>query len=82
LYSAHVFRLSEGQRKIYTCEKLREYLLGREPKLVGIQNNGCWAVFYEHENQRFLRVILDLKVNKVTIVTFYIIENTQLPIIR
>jgi len=41
------FRLSEEQRKIYTCEKLREYLFYEEPFLIGLQANKNYAIFLQ-----------------------------------
>lgn len=73
------FRLSEEQRKIYTCEKLREYLFYEEPFLVGLQNNGNYAVFYKHEKNKFMRMIIDMNIRKVNIVTFYFVEQKQIP---
>ena len=49
--------------------------------LVGLQKNGCYAVFYRYGND-ILRVILDMQINKIEIVTFYIIDKKQLPEIR
>lgn len=73
------FRLSEEQRKIYTCERLREYLFYEEPFLVGLQDNGNHAVFYKHEKNKFMRIIIHISIQKVNIVTFYFIEQRQIP---
>jgi hypothetical protein len=76
------FRLSEKQREIFTCEKIKEYLFDSEPFMVGVQNNGCHAVFYKYEKQRFLRIILDIRAHNISVVTFYVIEKNQLPVIK
>lgn len=76
------FRLSEKQRKLFTCEKIKEYIFDYEPVMVGIQHNGCHAVFYKHEKQRFLRIILDIRAHNICVVTFYMIEKNQLPVIK
>ena len=73
------FRLSEEQRVVYTCEKLRGYLFYEEPFLVGLQNNGNYAVFYKHEKSKFMRMIVDMNIQKINIVTFYFIEQKQIP---
>ena len=73
------FRLSEKQREIYTCEKLREYLFYEVPFLVGLQEKGNYAVFYRHEKNKFIRIIVNIDVRKVNIVTFYFIEQKQIP---
>ena len=76
----HTFiRLSDKQRKIFKCDNVKEYLLSEIPILVGIQHNKCYAIFYKYKNQRFIRIIADISLSKINIVTFYIIENDQLP---
>jgi len=40
------FRLSEKQRKIFTCDELKRILTKETPFLVGLQNNDNYAVFY------------------------------------
>ena len=64
------FRLSEKQRKIFKCEKLKEYILHDTPIMVGIQNNGNYALFYKHE-KKIMRMIADIQHQKVKIVSFY-----------
>ena len=47
--SGHAFkRLSQKQREIFTIEEIRKILLQEKPFLVGIQENGNYAVFYKH----------------------------------
>lgn len=76
------FRLSEKQRKIFKCERIRDYLLDEIPHLVGIQYNRCYAVFYKYEKKRFIRITLDIILNKIDVVTFYMIDDFQLPKIK
>lgn len=52
------FRLSEKQRKIYTCSELRKILYNEKPFLVGIQYNKNYAVFYKYHNKN-LKIILN-----------------------
>ena len=52
------FRLSEKQRKIYTCDELKKIVTKKKPFLVGIQYNKNYAVFYKHENKN-LKIILN-----------------------
>ncbi len=71
------FRLSEKQRKIFTCDKLRKILLNNKPFLVGIQNNGNHALFYKYQNKN-LKIVSNMN-RKIKIVTFYFIQEWQIP---
>ena len=77
----HTFiRLSEKQRKIFTCSELKKIIMNYKPFLVGIQNNENYAVFYNYKNKHLkLKVIVDLDNRKIKIVTFYFIEEWQIP---
>jgi len=72
------FRLSQKQRGIFTCEKLKKILLSEKPFLVGIQYNSNYAVFYKHNNKN-LKIIIAIETRKVKIVTFYYILEWQIP---
>jgi len=72
------FRLSEKQRKIFTCSELRKILIKEKPFLVGIQYNKNYAVFYKYQNKN-LKMIINFNNRKVKIVTFYFIEEWQIP---
>ncbi|MBR9701428.1 hypothetical protein GOV13_00735 [Candidatus Pacearchaeota archaeon] len=72
------FRLSEKQRKIFTCKQLREIITTKRPFLVGIQYNQNYAIFYKHQNKN-LKIIVNFNNRKVKIVTFYFIEEWQIP---
>jgi len=74
------FRLNKKQRKIFKEKVINEFILGDTPILVGMQFNGCYAVFYKYQKDT-LRVTLDVQPNKINVVTFYIIDNEQIPII-
>lgn len=75
----HTFmRLSQKQRKIFTCDELKEILMKDTPFLVGIQYNDNYAVFYKHNNKN-LRIMLVIEPRKVKIVTFYYILEWQIP---
>ncbi len=76
------FRLSEEQRKIFKCNDIKDYLLEKDPYFVGIQYNGCYAVFYKYEKKDFIRIILDIKPNKIEVITFYVIDLSQVPKIK
>ncbi|MBI3412537.1 MAG: hypothetical protein HY051_00460 [Candidatus Aenigmarchaeota archaeon] len=73
------FRLSEKQRKIFTCYKIAEFLLYKTPAKVGVQYNQNYAVFYDYKERRILKVVIRLMPNKINIVTFYILDSRQLP---
>ena len=47
--------------------------------MVGIQYNKNFAVFYEYSKKEALRIILDVKINQIEVVTFYIINKNQIP---
>ena len=72
------FRLSEKQRKIYTCNKLKKILIEKIPFLVGFQYNKNYALFYKYENKK-LKIIVNPSNRKIKIVTFYFIEEWQIP---
>ena len=77
--TTHTFtRLSEKQRKIYTCNELKRILMQEKPFLVGFQYNENYAVFYKYNNKN-LKIIVILNDRKVKIVTFYFIEEWQIP---
>ncbi len=73
------FRLSEKQRKVFKCENLKEFLLEKQPILVGIQYNNSYTAFYDYKENKVIRIILDIKPKEIQIVTFYIIDKKQLP---
>jgi len=76
------FRLSEKQRKIFKPEDILRYILEQKPILVGIQYNGAYAVFYDYKENDVIRIVLDIKPNQIEVVTFYIIDKKQIPIIK
>ena len=53
------FRLSEEQRNVFKCDTIRDFLLGQTPKLVGVQFNQLYAVFYPHKKCAIL-ILFDL----------------------
>ncbi len=77
--SSHTFfRLSEKQRKIFTCEELRNILIKEKPFLVGFQYNKNYAAFYKHQNKN-LKLIVNLRDRKIKNSYFYFIEEWQVP---
>ena len=73
------FRLNEEERKIFKESMLKEYLTSKVPILVGIQYNFNYAVFYDYSKQKALRIIIDIKPDKIKIVTFYLTEKNEMP---
>ena len=73
------FRLNEEERKIFKEPVLKEYLSAKIPVLVGIQHNRNYAVFYYYSKNEALRLIIDIQPNKIEIVTFYIIDKSEMP---
>lgn len=77
--TTHTFaRLNEPQRKIYTIDELREVINKEKPFLVGVQGNQNYAVFYNYKD-KILKVILGFDNRKINIVTFYFINEWQIP---
>jgi len=72
------FRFSGKQKKIYNEDFIRGFLLNETPFLVGIQNNDLWALFYKLEKDIW-KVIVDIQIDKIYIVTFYKIDREQVP---
>ena len=58
------FRLSQKQREIFTQNELKEIVFKEKPLLAGIQNNGNYAVFYEKEKNKTLKIILRFRRTK------------------
>jgi len=73
------FRLEEEERKIFKEAVLREYLITKIPILVGIQFNRNYAVFYNYSKNEAIRFVIDMLPNKIEIVTFYIIDKSEIP---
>lgn len=73
------FRLNEEERKIFKESVLKEYLTAKIPILVGVQHNRNYTVFYDYSKNEALRLILDIQVDKMEIVTFYIIDKSEIP---
>ena len=74
-----LFRLSEKQRKVFTCDELKKSLMNEVPVKVGIQHNKNHAIYYKYKDQKILKIIVSFKPSKVRIVTFYILDKNQLP---
>jgi hypothetical protein len=72
------FRLRQGDRKVFKDIIIKDYLLGQEPLLVGLQFNRNYAVFYRY-GKDILKIILDVQADKIYVVTFYIMNKDQLP---
>ena len=77
-----LWRLGSREKGTFTCNRLKEYLLCNTPFFVGIQFNERYAVFYEYEEQRVIRMVLKPKVDNIEIVTFYIIDKDKVPVVR
>lgn len=66
-----LFRLSEGQRKLFKCENLITTLKKESPRGVGLQANGRYSAFFRR-NEGFMRIIfeIDTRLNRLEIITF------------
>ncbi len=75
------FRLEQKQRKIFKDTIIKNIILSKIPILVGIQYNKLYAAFYKH-NKDTIKLVLDIQSTKIGIVTFYLIDNKQIPRIK
>ncbi|MBS3053846.1 MAG: hypothetical protein J4469_05080 [Candidatus Aenigmarchaeota archaeon] len=73
------FRFSEEQRKRFNCDFARDILLNRKPILAGLQYNGNYALFYDFEDNKLLRIMIIFISGRIRVLTFYTIEKHQLP---
>lgn len=66
-----LFRLNEGQRKLFKCEDLITALRKEQPRAVGLQANGRYAAFFRRK-EGFMRIIfeVDTRFHRLEIVTF------------
>ncbi|MCK5624770.1 hypothetical protein KAI04_02930 [Candidatus Pacearchaeota archaeon] len=77
--TAHTFfRLSQKQREVYTEEVLKKIIFNEKPLEVSIQKNNNYAVIYLYKENKLLKILLDLTLNKVYIVSFYILNREQM----
>ncbi|MFA5856881.1 MAG: hypothetical protein WC867_05960 [Candidatus Pacearchaeota archaeon] len=76
--SHSLFRLSEKQRKIFEGDKLKKIILSETPLEMVIQKNGNLALFYTYENNFVLKILINLNINSIYIVTFYILNKEQM----
>ncbi len=75
-----LFRLSEKQRKIFTCEELKQRLKFGTPLKVGVQYNGNYAIYYKHKEKALAtKIIIRFAPASINIVTFYNIHINQIP---
>jgi hypothetical protein len=72
------FRLNERQRKIYEGDYLKKIILEENPLEIWKEKNENLAVFYKLEENRILKIIIRFSSNKVYIVTFYILNKSQI----
>lgn len=66
-----LFRLNEGQRKLFKCKDIINTLTKESPRSVGIQANGRYAAFFRRK-EGFIRIIFEINTmfNRLEIVTF------------
>ena len=74
------FRFSDKQINDWmNCEKVKTYIKGNIPLFIGEQNNGCYAVFYQFEQKKAIKIIVDVKPEKIKIVTLYVVDKKSIP---
>ena len=73
------FRLSTKQKKEFTCDALKSFLLNEISLKVGIQVNGNYAIYYKYPANRIIKIVTSFKPNLIRIVTFTILGKEQLP---
>ena len=74
------FRLSEKQRLVFKCEDIKHIILNEIPIQAGLQYNGNYAIIYKHEKQKFIRIIMDINLTNINIITFYMLD--KIPILK
>ncbi len=73
-----LFRLNEKQRKVYEMGTLKNFVVNKIPIEIGKQKNGNLAVLYYYDENQTIKILLNLKPNKIYIVTFYILNKQQM----
>ncbi len=73
-----LFRLNEGQRKLFKEKELVHIIKNEEPTMVGIQQNLRYAAFFKRK-EGYLRIIFALRKN-LEIITFFI--TRYLPMLK
>src|SRR3989338_600317 len=73
------FRLSQGQRKVFGCETLKNILFNEMLIVVAIQHNQNYAIYYKYKDQKVIKIIISIKPTFIRIVTFIIITIDQVP---
>ncbi len=61
--------LSDAQRKLFDDAQLIGPLSKENPRSIGLQKNGRYAVFYRRK-KGYLKIIINIKQDKLEIVTF------------
>ena len=68
--SLHAFdHLSDAQRKVFKEGDLINSLTRENPRGIGLQRNGRYAVFFRRK-EGFLRIICEVKKDRLEIITF------------
>ena len=71
----HAFNhLNYAQRKLFKEKELKNIILKENPRGIGIQRNGRYAVFYKRKNG-FIKIICEIKRQRFEIITFINIER-------
>ncbi|PIN77530.1 hypothetical protein COV16_06745 [Candidatus Woesearchaeota archaeon CG10_big_fil_rev_8_21_14_0_10_34_8] len=81
IYSTnHTFmRLNEKQRKVFKHEKLIDIIRQTNIILAGIQYNGLFTVIFDFSKSEAMRIIFEVHLHELEIVTFYLIEKNKIP---
>lgn len=66
--------MSDGQREVFKEDELISALKEEEPKIAGLQRNGCCAAFFKRKKEYF-KIIFAIKHQRVDIITFMITEQ-------
>ncbi len=73
-----LFRIMQKDRESFKEYIIKELILNENPILVGIQNNGLYTVYYKKDKE-ITKLIIEVKFNKLNIVTVYKIREEQIP---
>jgi mRNA-degrading endonuclease RelE of RelBE toxin-antitoxin system len=66
--------LSDAQRKLFKADDLIRILTGENPRGVGLQRNGRYAVFFRRK-EGFWRIIVNFENAGITVITFLITDT-------
>lgn len=71
-------RLTNKQRGLDE-DDIKQIILHKLPEKIGLQSNGLFALFYEQNKDDYVKIIVNISITKIFIVTFHNIDKQGLP---